>query len=135
LHHVEQRGDARRDILAGGRRRSDVRVVAFHQLRYDRRDRFGELMLEPPTVRGIDFRDARYLRRGLRRCIVSGDERMDFTELRGSGHRRERGVLDVATVMLDQNQNVHFAIPRPLSRSTSSSTLPTLMPAWRLGGS
>ena len=46
LHHVEQCGDARRDVLAGRRGRREERVVALHQLGSDRRDRFGELVLE-----------------------------------------------------------------------------------------
>ena len=67
--------------------------------------------------------------------IVADDKRVDVAELRSGGHRCQRRVLDAAAVMLDQNQNAHFAIPIPLSFSTSSSTLPTLIPAWRLAGS
>ena len=65
LHHVEQRRDARGDVLSGGCRRDDECVVALHQPGGDRRDRFGELVLERRRARGIDLGDTRDLRRGL----------------------------------------------------------------------
>src|SRR3546814_19351637 len=42
LHHVEQRGDARRDILAGGRRGRDERVVAAPQFGRSEESRVGK---------------------------------------------------------------------------------------------
>ena len=137
LHDVEQRGDARGDVLAGGGGRSDEGVVALHQLRGDGCDGFGELVLQRRRIGDIDLGHAGDFRRRLRDAIgiVADDQRMDFAELRRGGHGRQRRVLDVAAVMFDQDQNAHFAIPMPFSRSTSSSTLPTLIPAWRLAGS
>src|SRR4051794_15016989 len=94
-------------------------------------------MLERGRSGGIDLRHAGDLRRRLRDVIgiVARDQRMHFAELRRRGDRPKRCILDVAAVMFDEDQNAHFAIPKPLSRSTSSSTLPTLIPAWRLAGS
>ena len=109
--------------------------MVLHQLHDDRRDRLGELVLESRRCRRIDLADAGYLRRGLSHRIAAGDQRTDLAQLRGRRHRRKRRVLDGLAVVLDQNKNAHFAIPRPLSRSTSSSTEPTLIPAWRLAGS
>src|SRR3954454_13863881 len=85
----------------------------------------------------MDLRHTGDLRCRLRDAIriIAGDKSVHFTQLRRRRHRCEGGVLDVTAVMFDEDKNAHFAIPRPLSRSTSSSTLPTLMPAWRLAGS
>ena len=46
LHHVEERGDARHDVLAGGGRRRDQRVVAVGERDDQRRQRFGEMVGE-----------------------------------------------------------------------------------------
>ena len=137
LHHVEQGGDARSDVLAGGRGRSDERVVRLHQLRCDRSDVLGKAVVEMRRVRDVHLADARNLRRGIgdRADIASGDERVDLAQLRSGGDRCERGVLDLATLVLDVDERLHCATPRALSLPISSSTEPTLSPACRLGGS
>ena len=83
LHDVEQRGDARRDILARCRRRSEERIVAFHQLRDDRRDGLGELVLERRSIGDMDLGHSGNPRRRLRDSVgvVADDQRMDFAEL------------------------------------------------------
>ena len=55
LHHVEKRGDAGRDVLAGSGRRREKRVVMPHQFGHQRRDVFGQLMLECRIIGEIDF--------------------------------------------------------------------------------
>src|SRR5690606_40327356 len=65
----------------------------------------------------------------------TGDEQMDFAELRGGGDHRERGVLDGAAVMFDPNERFHECTPIAFSLATSSSTSATLTPAERTGGS
>ena len=75
--------------------------MAFHQLRRDRSDRFGKLMLKSRGIGHIDLRHPRNLRRRLRDAvgIVADDQRVDVAELRRGGHGREGRVLDVAAVM------------------------------------
>src|SRR5207342_2624175 len=95
----------------------------------DRSNRFGKLVLERRAARCIDPGDAGNLRRRLRDGIdiVARDQRMDLTEFGSGCHGRERRVLDGFAAMFDQDQNTHFAIPKFLSFSTSSSTLPTFI--------
>src|SRR3546814_15378465 len=45
---------------------------------------------------------------------VCSSDLVDFTELRGGGHRGERGVLDGAAVMFDPNQSFHKFVPSTL---------------------
>src|SRR3546814_5927168 len=59
LHHVEQRGDARRDILAGRGRGCDERVVAAHQFGDERRDIFGQIVTEGGVVGDMHLADPR----------------------------------------------------------------------------
>ena len=58
---------------------------------------------------------------------------MHFAELRGGGHRRERRVLDMVAVMLDQDQNAHFAIPKPCSSLDQLVDAADLDPGLALG--
>ncbi len=110
--------------------------MACHQRGGDRRDVFGQLMLEMRAVGDVDLADAGDLRRriGDRADARSRDQQMDFAELRGGGHRGEGRVLDLLAVMFDQNQSLHLATPSAFSFATSSSTEPTLIPALPLGG-
>ena len=96
LHHVEQCGDARRDILAGRRGRRDERVVARPSAsRRSARPLRRAGARAPARSRHRPWRR----RRSCRACgdavdIVADDQRMHFAELRGGGHRRQRRVLD-----------------------------------------
>jgi hypothetical protein len=111
--------------------------VRFHEPGGDRRDVLGEAVVEVGGVGDMHLADARDLRCGLRNSanVRSGDERMDFAQLRRGGDCCERGVLDLAAFMLDVNERLHATTPSVLSLPISSSTEPTLSPAWRLAGS
>ena len=65
LHHVEQRGDARHDVLAGGRRRRDDRVVGAGERDDQRRQRLGQPVRVGGAVGEQHLRDAGELRRRL----------------------------------------------------------------------
>jgi hypothetical protein len=76
------------------------------------------------------------------RCLIgniadaaSGDEQMHFAQLRCGGDGRKRGVLQLAAFMFDKDERLHPTTPVSRSLSISSSTEPTLIPAWRFGGS
>ena len=129
LHHVEQGRDARSDVLAGGRRRRDERVVVLHQLGGDRRDILGKAVIEVRGVGDMDLADAGDLRRRLgdRADVGSGDQRMDFAQLRRGGDGCERRVLDLAAFVLDENERLHSTTPSVFSLPISSSTEPTLI--------
>src|SRR3954462_12502337 len=94
-------------------------------------------MLERRGACRIDFGNTGDLRRGLGHAvdIIPDHQGVHIAELGSRGDGGEGRVLDDAFIMFDQDQHAHFAIPRPLSRSTSSSTLPTLIPACLLAGS
>ena len=137
LHHVELGGDARGDVLAGGGGGREEGVVVGHQRGGNRRDVFGQLMLEVRAVGDMDLADAGDLAGGIghRANARSGHQQMDFAQLRRGGHRGQGRVLDLLAVMLDQNQSLHLATPSAFSFATSSSTEPTFTPALRLAGS
>ena len=66
---------------------------------------------------------------------LAGDEQMHLAKLRRGGDGGERGVLNLAAFMLDENQRLHATTPSVLSLPISSSTEPTFTPAWRFDGS
>ena len=100
-------------------------------------DILGQLVLEVSAVGDMDLADAGDLGSGSGNAVdaLSGDEQMDFAELRGGGYGCEGRVLDSAVGMFDQYKRLHATTPSVLSLATSSSTEPTLSPAWRLAGS
>ena len=108
-----------------------------HQGGGDRRDILGQLMLEMRRVGDMDLARACNLGGGLGNCADArtGDQQMNVAKLGGGTNGGQRRVFYRAAVMFDQYERLHFAIPIPLRRSTSSSTDPTLIPAWRLPGS
>ncbi len=111
--------------------------MAAHQ-RYDQRgDVFRELVLVRGVVGEMDLAHPGDLRRRLGDCAaaLAGDEQVDLAQLRGGSDGREGRVLEVLVVVFDENEGLHQATPSALSLATSSSTEPTLIPAWRTGGS
>ena len=88
-------------------------------------------------VGDMDLADAGDCRRRLGdpANALPGNQQMHLAQLRSGGDRRQRGVLDGLTVMLDPNQRLHFLIPIADSFITSSSTSATLTPPCRLAGS
>jgi hypothetical protein len=58
LHHIEQGGDARRDVLACRRGRRDEGIVVPHQPGDQRRDIFGKRVLVGRIVRNMHLADA-----------------------------------------------------------------------------
>ncbi len=137
LHHVEQGGDPRRDVLSGRGCRREKRVVMLHQLRRERRDILRQRMLERRIVGDVDLADAGDLG-GLFRDwtnIRAGDEQMHLAELRGGSHRGERRIFDLPAFMFDEDERLHPTTPVSRILSMSSSTEPTLIPAWRFDGS
>src|SRR4030095_5036645 len=94
-------------------------------------------MLEMGGVGDMDLADTRDFRRGCSHAVdtFAGDEQMYFPELRSCGHGRQGGVLDGGTVLSHQTQPLHAPTPKVFNLAISSSTEPTLSPAWRLAGS
>jgi hypothetical protein len=137
LHHVEQSGDARRDILAGGGGGDEEGVVTRHQFGDERRDILGEAVGVGRIVGDVDLADAGDLRSGLgdRADARSGDDQMDLAELRRGGYGGQGGVLELPLLMLDPDERLHPITPVSLILPISSSTEPTLIPACRFGGS
>ena len=140
LHHVEQGGDTRHDVLAGGGCRShQVAVARCHRL--DQRcDVLGNAVRHGVGPGGENLRHAGNRGSGLGHIAagVAGDEDMDVTtDLGGCGHGVQRGGCQLAVVMVCQNQDAHDQITFAsfFSLSTSSPTLDTLIPASRAGGS
>ena len=80
LHHVELRGDARGDVLAGRGGRGEERVIVRHQRHDERFDGFGEGLAEgfafgvEHLAHAGDFRGG--VGGGLR--VVAGDEHVDI---------------------------------------------------------
>src|SRR5690606_27736352 len=107
------------------------------QIGDERRDIFRKIVREGRIIGDVDLADAGDFRRRLGDAIdaFAGDEKMDFAELRRSGDRGQRGVLDGASVMFDPNERFHECTPIAFSLATSSSTSATLTPAERTGGS
>ena len=139
LHDVEQRCDARGDILADRGGVGEEGVVVGHQRHHQGGDILGQHVRIRRIVRQQHLRDARNLRHGvggLRGGVaVSCDQRDHVTQLGSSGKGGERRVLHAAVELFDQYQHAHAITPRLLILSTSASTLSTLMPAARLAGS
>ena len=140
LHHVEQGGNTRHDVLAGGGCRShQVAVARCHRL--DQRcDVLGNAVRHGVGLGGENLRHAGNCGGGLGHIAagVARDEDMDVaTDLGGCGHGVQRGGCQLAVVMVCQDQDAHDQITFAsfFSLSTSSPTSDTLIPASRAGGS
>src|SRR5581483_8768333 len=143
LHHVEQRGDARHQVLSGGRRRrQDVRVVR-RQLDQQRRDVLGQAVGVGGIVGQAHLGDPGDFGGGLgdRGAAAAGDEDMhvgagDPGDLGGGGDRVQRRRLQRGAVMFGDDEDGHqITRASSFSLSTSSATEPTLTPPSRFFGS
>ena len=139
LHDVEQRGDARHEILAGGGRRRDDRVVGRRERDDQRRQRLRQhVLVGRRRRRAAPSRRRRAWRRPRRRRgALAGDQHMhSAAERLGGGQRLVGGVLERLVVVLGDEKRGHQITPASfLSLSTSSATVFTLAPALRPGGS
>jgi hypothetical protein len=137
LHHVEQGGDARRDILAGGGSRREEDIMMAHQIDDQRGDIFGQRIGISRIVGDMDLANARYARGGLGDSIdaLPRHQQMHFAKLRRRGDDCQGRVLELAIFMFDPDERLHASTPVSLILSISSSTEPTLTPAPRFGGS
>mgnify|MGYP001124772601 CR=1 FL=1 len=74
---------------------------------------------------------------GHRPRVLAGDEDVDIaTDPAGRRDGGQGGLVEALAVVLGENENGHQTIPTScLSFATSSSTEPSLTPAWRRGGS
>ena len=139
LHHVEQRGDARHEVLAGGGRRRHDRVVGRRQRDHERRQRLRQHVLVGRVVGEEHLRDAVELRRRFgdgARALARHQHMHGLAERLGGGERLVGGVLERLVVVLGDEKRRHQMTPASfLSLSTSSATVFTLAPALRPGGS
>ncbi len=143
LHHVEQRGDARHQILALRRRRGEQMRVLRRQADQQRRDILGEAVAIGRVVGDQHLRHAGDLGGGIGggAAILAGDEDVDVAgaglrQLGGGGGGVQGGGLDRIVVVLGDDENSHqMTLASVLSLVTSSSTEPTLTPPWRFAGS
>ena len=122
-------------VVAGG---DEIVAMAADQIGGDGRDILGQIVPVGGIVGDVDLDSAGDLRGRLGdgADALAGDEQMHFAELRGGGDGGEGRVLHLAALMLDQNQSdAHATTPKVLSLPISSSTEPTLTPAWRFAGS
>ena len=118
LHHVEQRGDARHDVLtARGRRRHD-RFVRLGQRDDQRRGRFRQHVLVRSRVRQQHFLDAVELGGGIGRrlALMASDQDMHVgAERLGGGQRFGGRILERFVVVFGEKQRRHFRSPPPRS--------------------
>ena len=138
-HDVEQRREPRRDVLARGRRREDDVRVALGHPPDEVGQRLGEAVAVALALDMHHLRDPVELRRRFRDrgTVVPRDEHGDVAahRLRRS-HGLGGGVVQRAVVVLGQDQDRHQITPASdFSLAISSSTEPTLTPAWRVDGS
>ena len=140
LHHVEQRRDPRRDILAARRAGRDDRVIAAGERDDQRRQRLGEAVRVERIVGDAHLRHASEFRRARRRLadVLPGDENIDRRAEFDRGGQRARGqVAQLAVGDFRQQKRRHGQITPASSCSlaTSSATDFTFTPALRPLGS
>ena len=139
LHDVEQRRDARHEVLARGGRRRDDRLVGAGERDDQRGRRLGQHVLIGRRIRQQHLLDAVELRRRVRDRLAAGagDQHVHIgADALGRGERLVGRVLERLVVVLGNQQRRHQIAPASfLSLSTSSATVFTLTPALRTGGS
>ena len=115
-------------------------IALRSELRDQRSKILGQPMFIGRIVRMQHFRDAGNFRRRLRRAlrVQPGDQHMKFAaQLTGRRDRRQGRGLQRRVVMFGENKNGHAQITFAsfFSLSTSSSTVFSITPARRFGGS
>ena len=150
LHDVEQRGHARHDVLAGGRRRRDDRVVGAGKLHDEGGQRFGQAVFQFVGIGQQHLGRALQLRGGIGRGLgaLAGDQHMHVrADLQRGAQRLRRLVGQALIVVFGDEENCHSVSVNPSCRelrarrlrcaslSTSSATFFTLTPALRPPGS
>ena len=140
LHHVEERGDPRHDILGAGGRGRDDGVVAGRERHDQPGERLGQRVGVSRVIGGAHFGDAGKLR-GARRSVgdvLPGDQHIDGrAELDRRSQRACGHVAQGAASDLGQKKGRHDQITPASSCSlaTSSATVFTFTPALRPPGS
>ena len=141
LHHVEQRRDARHDVLAGRGRGRDDRVVGPGERDDQRRQRLGQRVLVGRRLGEQHLVDAVELGGRVRDRLraLAGDQHMHVAAHRLRGGQRLGGrVLQRLVVVLGDQERGHQSTPASfLSLSTSSADGPDLdagLAAGRLDG-
>ena len=115
LHDVEQRGDARHDVLAVRRRRRDDRVIAAGERDDQRGERLGEHVLVEGGVGEQHLLDAVELGGGIRHrlAVLAGDQHMHVAAERlGRGERLGGRVLERLVIVLGDEKRGHLEHPR-----------------------
>ena len=139
LRHVEQRRDARQDVLAGRGRRRDDGVIGRRQRHDQVGQGLGQAMGEGVARGRQHLFHAREFRRGLRR-LHHPRRRPGYAPARPERPRRSAPwrstSLSLPSWTSARRRVSHQSTPASsLSLPTSSATEPTLTPALRLGGS
>ncbi len=140
LHHVEERSDARQNVLGARGRGRDNGVVAVAQRHDQRRQRLGERVGVKRIVRHPHFGHARKLGGRFGGCAhpLPGNQNLDgLADLSGGGQRPRGEVAQLPAHDFRDNKNRHGQITPASSWSfdTSSATLFTFTPALRPPGS
>jgi hypothetical protein len=116
-------GDARRDVLAVGGGGRTARVMRFHQRGDQRRDILGQRMAIGRVVGEMDLAHAGDLRGFVgHRARRPATSRCTSPSLEAAVTAASVASLTALIVVFDPDERLHFATPRALSFSTSSST-------------
>ncbi len=139
LRHIQQCGDARSDVLAGGVGRKQDVAVAACMGDDDRRQRLGELVLVGGTVDVQHLGDTDNLPcgHGGGARIAAGHQHVHIGVDGGSSrHGIKNDGNDCRIVVIGDDENSHQMTPTSFfSLLTSSATVSTLIPPSRCDGS
>ena len=140
LRHVELGGDARHVVLAVGRGGREDRVVVRGERQDQRLHRLGNHLGIERVVGKKHLLHAGELGGGRGDGVgtLTRNQHMHRpADLRGGGHDLGGRVLESLVVVFGNNERGHLQITPAsfFSLSSSSATVFTLTPAWRLGGS
>ena len=139
LRHIEQRRDARQEVLAEGRRRGQHMAVILGETEDERGVVFRGCVFQRRRIGEQHFGDAGQLRGfvGDRAAIGADDQQVDVAADRGCGADDMAGdAFEALIVVLGDNEIRHqMTCASCMSLSTSSSTEPSFLPPWRFCGS